>query len=355
MIVVKENDANIGEILRILESGGLVVFPCETVYGIGCDCLSLAAVKRLTEYKQRPPGKPYAIMAANKEMAEEYVIINQTAENLYDKFLPGPLTIISTGKHKTATGVESGTGTLGVRIPNYAFMQELIYKFGRPITATSANASYKKRPYSINDILDNISRKQKNLIDLIIDAGTLPHNEPSTVIDTTLDDAVTLRQGDIVLSPNCEVLSRSEEDTRNTGKELWQKYEKHAGARAIVFGLEGSLGAGKTQFTKGLARAMGIVDEIISPSFNLELEYKIPNPKSQPKLIHIDAWRMQGGQELRELGLQKLINDKSVIVIEWADRVAGEIRKYDEEAVVVWVRIMYTEKENERIINWGVV
>lgn len=354
MIAVKEKDANIDEIIKILESGGLVVFPCETVYGIGCDCLNTDAVKKLTEYKLRPLGKPYAIMASNKNMARKYVTINQTAENLYDKFLPGPLTIISTGKHKTAIGVESGTGTLGVRIPDYQFLLKLITKFGRPIVATSANASYKKRPYAVTDILENISDKQKNLIDLIIDAGELPRNEPSTVIDTTLDDLLVLRQGEVVLTDKSQVLSRSEENTRNIGKELWQKYEKHAGQRAIVFALEGPMGAGKTQFTKGLARAMGIEEEIVSPTYSLELQYQIQNNKSA-LLTHIDAWRMQRGQELEGLGLQRLINDKSVIVIEWADRVAGEIRKYDEEAVIIWVRIKYAKKENERLINWGVI
>ena len=225
---------------------------------------------------------------------------------------------------------------------------------GKPITATSANASYQKRPYKISDIWDNISNKQKGLLSLAIDAGELPHNEPSTVIDTTLDDPVVLRQGELVLSTKFEVLSRSEENTRNIGKELWQKYEKHAGQRAIVFALEGPMGAGKTHFIKGLGRAMGIKEEIISPTFNLELVYQLPSlPVAQ--FNHMDAWRMQDGQELENLGFRGLINDKSVMAIEWADRVADTIRKYNEEAVVVWVKIEYGEKENERRISWGVL
>ncbi len=355
MNIIKEKGAEIGDIIEVLKNGGLVIFPCETVYGAAVDCTNSEAVKKLNKYKQRPLGKPYAIMCSDQKMAEEYVELNQSAKNLYKRFLPGPVTVISRVKEykELAAGIVSENGTLGVRIPNYLFMIKLIKVFGRPIVATSANASYQRRPYKIADILDNISDKQKKLIDLIIDAGELPHNEPSTVIDTTMDDQIVLRQGEIVIGHQSLVISRCEENTRNIGKELWQKYEKHAGQRAIVFALEGPMGAGKTQFTKGLAKAMGIKEEVISPTFNLNIQYSISS--IQFKLEHIDAWRMQDGQELEELGLKGLINDKSVIAIEWADRVADTIRKYNEEAVVVWIRIEYGDRDRERKISWGVI
>lgn len=282
---------NLGLVIQTLEAGGLVIFPCETVYGVAVDSQNEAAVKKLNKYKERPFGKPYAIMCASLEMAEKYVELNDAARNLYKTFLPGPVTVVSNGKGEVAPGIESETGTLGVRIPDYKNMLNLIAKFGRPIVATSANASYQKRPYKISDILENISEKQKSLIDLIIDVGELPKNEPSTVIDTTLDDVVVLRQGEIKLKDKNEVLSRSEENTQNIGKELWQKYESYKGKRAMVFALEGEMGAGKTQFTKGLARAMGIAELVTSPTFALENEYMIPD--SRFMLHHIDAWRME--------------------------------------------------------------
>lgn len=234
---IKEGPKALSEAAQTLKSGGIVVFPCETVYGVAVDCLNAEAVRKLTFYKERPLGKPYAIMCSNQKMAEEYVELNKTAKNLYKKFLPGPVTVISKGKHKVAPGIESETGTLGVRIPDYKFMLKLIEKFGRPIVATSANASYKKRPYQISDILNNLSDKQKGLIDLIIDSGELPPNDPSTVIDTTLDEPVTLRQGEIKFKEKNEVLSRSEENTQNIGKELLQKYQCYLGKRPIIFAL----------------------------------------------------------------------------------------------------------------------
>jgi L-threonylcarbamoyladenylate synthase len=350
MKTIKENNAAIELAIEILKNGGLVIFPCETVYGIAVDCLNAKAVEKLNSYKERPFGKPYAIMCSDQKMAEEYVILNKTAEDLYKTFLPGPVTVISKGKQKMAPGIESEAGTLGVRIPDYPFMISLIKKFGRPIVATSANASYQRRPYKISDILENISAKQKKLIDLIIDAGELPHNEPSTVIDTTLDDPVVLRQGEIKLKDKNEILSRSEENTQNLGKELWHKYESYKGKRAIVFALEGPMGAGKTIFTKGLAKAMGITELVTSPTFAIENEYQ----NKKERLFHFDAWRLEKSDELKALGFEDLIKGKMVISIEWAERVADEIRKFDEEAVVIWIKIEFGKRENERLISWGI-
>ena len=354
MIIKNINAVKIDEIVEVLSSGGLTILPTETVYGAMVLATNTKAVNKLTKYKKRPFGKPYSIAVNNPKMAEQYVVLNNTAKNLYKTYLPGPVTIISKGRHKVAIGVESETGTLGIRIPDYPFVINIIEKLGKPVTATSANASYQKRPYKIEDILENLSNKQKMLIDLIVDAGELPHNEPSTVIDTTLDDLVILRQGDIKLKRKNEILSRSEENTKNLAKELWQKYEHYREKRAIIFALEGPMGAGKTQFTKGLALAMGIKEEVVSPTYDLELSYK--SRVSNYQLIHIDAWRMEEPSELKELGFTKRITDKSVVAIEWADRVFDEIRKYNDEAIIIWVKIKYppTEGENERLISWGV-
>lgn len=194
MKIVKKENLNINEIIKTLKSGGLIVYPTETMYGIGADATNTKAIKKLSPYKKRPFGKPYSIAVSNQRMAKEYIYLNKTGKNLYKSFLPGPMTVVSWGKHKVAPGVESENGTLGIRIPNYPLVLEIVKKFGKPITATSANQSYQKRPYKISDILENISVRQKKLIDLIIDAGELPHNEPSTVVDTTLDDLTILRR-----------------------------------------------------------------------------------------------------------------------------------------------------------------
>ena len=356
MKFVKSKNIDINEVVKVLKQGGLVVYPTETLYGIGADATNTIAIEKLTKYKNRPFGKPYSIAVTGQKMAEEYVELNDSAKNLYKEFLPGPLTIISKGRHKVAPGVESEDGTLGIRIPDYKLVIDIVQKFGKPITSTSANASYKKRPYKASDILENISDRQKKLIDLIIDAGTLPIREPSTVVDTTFDEGVTLRQGEIKFSDKNEILSQSEENTQNLAKEIWQKYEMHKSRRAIVFALQGEMGAGKTIFTKGLARGMGITDLVTSPTFALENEYQT----GRDKLYHLDAWRMEKTDELRALGFEALIKNKSVISIEWAERVSDTIREFDDEAIIIWVKIEFLpaqadgKTENERKISWGI-
>jgi len=133
---------------------------------------------------------------------------------------------------------------------------------------------------------------------------------------------------------------------------LWQKYQEFAGKRAIIFALEGQMGAGKTQFVKGLAKTMGIREEITSPSYDLLSDYRLQT--ADYRLIHIDTWRMlKASEETKSLKFERLIGDKSVIAIEWADRVSELIRSYSEDAIIVWVKISYGKSETERLIIWG--
>jgi len=347
MRVVKENNKAINIVVDYLSQGKLVFMATETVYIAAVDATNSEAVLKLIAFKNRPFGKPFSVGVTDIKMAKKYATLNETATKLYQRFLPGPVTVVSKGKNTVSAGVEAENGTLGIRIPNYPFFLKVVNKFKKPITTTSANASYKRRPYKISDILDNISEKQKNLIDLIIDAGELPHNEPSTVIDTTLDDEpIILRQGEIKLKGKNEVLSRNEEGTENIAKELWQKYEDFKGIRAIVFCLEGEMGVGKTVFVKGLARAMGITEKVTSPSYDLLNNYG--------NLNHIDTWRMLNpNKEIQEIGSYELIKDKSVVVIEWADRAVDEIRKYADDAIIIWVKIKYGKGINDRLVSWG--
>jgi L-threonylcarbamoyladenylate synthase len=353
MKIIRENNNAVGIAVKSLEEGGLVIMPTETLYGAMVDATNPKAVDKLITYKNRPLGKPFSVAVNNIEMAKDYIHINKTAEGLYKKYLPGPLTIVSKGKGKVAKGIESERGTLGIRIPKYDLVVKVIEKIGKPVTATSANASYRKRPYKVSDILDNLSAKQKSLIDLIIDAGELPRNEPSTVIDTTYDDPIVLRQGEIILKDKKEVVSLSEEDTKNIAKDLWQGYEDLKGKRAIIFALEGEMGVGKTHFTKGLAKAMGVIEEVISPTFILENEYD--TEKEKALLIHIDTWRMHNAEELLELGFNKRILEKKVMAIEWAEKVGNIIREFDEEAIIIWIKIIYGKNKNERFISWGTI
>lgn len=146
-----------------------------------------------------------------------------------------------------------------------------------------------------------------------------------------------------------EFVSKSEKDTFVLAEKLWGEYGKFLGSKAIVFALEGEMGAGKTQFTKGLAMAMGLKDQVISPTFVLEAEY------GGGKLIHIDAWRMKDEDEMKGIGFGERVNKKQVIVVEWAEKVKGVIEKLGNKVVVVWVKFEYGENINARIVNWKIL
>ncbi|HEX9817471.1 MAG TPA: L-threonylcarbamoyladenylate synthase, partial [Patescibacteria group bacterium] len=251
--------------VTVLRGGGLVIYPTETVYGVGVEATNPEAVKKLLKYKSRREGKPLSIAVSNQAMAEQYVQLNEQARALYRQFLPGPYTIISQGLGRVTVGVESEFGTLGVRIPDYPLITELVQKLGKPITATSANASGKKRPYSLADLFDHLSAKQKSLIDLVIDVGELPKNEPSVVIDTTLSTPLTMRgsftQADRVF------ITHSDQETRQLAGKLMLKYWDRAQNQGLLIALNGELGAGKTVFTQGVGQFLQVAEPVSSPTY----------------------------------------------------------------------------------------
>lgn len=357
MQIIKVNETTQEEIIRsaceVLASGGLVVYPTETTYGIGVDATNPEAVAKLLAYKTRREGKPLSIAVPDLKMAEQYVEVNEQAHQLYANFLPGPITVVSMSKGNVAPGVASERGTLGVRIPDYPLIREIVAAYGKPVTATSANASYKKRPYKISDIFDNISEKQKNLIDLVLDAGELPHNEPSTVVDTTLEQPTVLRQGDIKLTDAITVTTHSEQETQQLGATLAQQYRHYINEKALIFALVGEMGAGKTQLSKGIASTLGVNQPITSPTFTISREYGLTVGDQPQQFVHIDTWRLFSEAEFLELGFAQMIDNLAIISIEWADKVIDVLAQYSDEAKIIWVKMEYGQTENERNITYS--
>lgn len=313
----------------VLQSGGLVLYPTETVYGVGVDATNPVAVQKLLAYKSRREGKPLSIAVANQAMAANYVELNEQAKILYSQFLPGPVTIVSFAKNNVAPGVASEFNTLGVRIPDYPLITQLVQSLGKPITATSANASGKKRPYTIADVLDRLSNHQKQLIDLIIDAGTLPPNPPSTVIDTTLSTPLTMRQGAIAIDsagqPGTTTTyhSNSDQETKDIAGRLLLKHYETMKQTGLVIGLDGELGAGKTVFTKGIGNFLRIPETINSPTYSYYQEYPYQREHQTGTLFHADVWKIDSQAEFELLELPALIKPGSVLVVEWWHQIAA--------------------------------
>lgn len=318
----------IDRIVKTLSKGGLVIFPTETTYGAGVDATNQSAVDKLLNYKTRREGKPLSIAVPNEELAKEFVELNQSAQRIYNTFLPGPFTVVSKSKGKTAKGVESEFGTLGVRIPDYDLVLDFLKAYGKPVTATSANASGKRRPYKIDDILDNLSKKQKNLIDLIVDVGELPHNKPSTIIDTTMSAPMTLRQGDHDVEESVKIedtevdfISKSEKETKDIAKRLILKNWNQVKEKGLVIGLDGDLGVGKTIFTKGLAEFLQIDDIITSPTYSYVNEYDYERHKFKGKMYHLDVWKISSKEELVRLDFFEIIRPGNVVIVEWWNQI----------------------------------
>lgn len=338
------------EAVAVLRSGGLIIFPTETTYGLGADATNPKAIDKLLAYKARRAGKALSLAVADQEMAEQYVELNDTARRLYREFLPGPVTVISLGKHRVAPGVESEQGTLGVRLPDYPLVREIARKLGRPMTATSANASNQKRPYAVADILATTSHKQQTFIDLVLDAGELPHNEPSTVIDTTLDSLSVVRQGTTPFTSTESFTSASESETRELGRKIIRRYKNSLTLRPVVFALEGEMGAGKTQLVKGMAQELGIVETITSPTYTLQHEYQCVVEGQTLPFVHIDAWRLTSAQDLLDLGWKKALEDNGIIAIEWAGTQPEIIHSLAKNALVVWMKLEYASQPDTRTI-----
>ncbi len=360
MKIVKTQNTTTEEIVKraaaVLSQGGLVIYPTETVYGVGVDVTNEAAVAKLLSYKSRREGKPLSMAVADEVMASEYVELNEQARALYAQFMPGPITVVSKSKGLVAEDVASEFGNLGVRIPDYPLVRQLVRAFGRPVTATSANASGRKRPYQVSDILANLSEKQKSLIDLIIDAGELPKNEPSTVIDTTLSTPVTLRGGELAerkLVPEAEadyvLTSGSEEETKSIAGRILLKNWDMVKQTGLVIGLEGPLGAGKTVFAKGVAEFLGIKENITSPTYTYLEEYGFQRHQTTGQFYHLDMWKVESQAELERLRVTELLQPNNVLAIEWYSQVEPWLTPVMTKLNLPAIKVQIKDSEAEQV------
>lgn len=352
MNIIQLTESNVAEVIATanatLADGGLVIYPTETCYGIGVDATNQKAVDTLLQYKSKRKDKPLSVAVTGEEMAAQYVEINDTARNIYTNLLPGPITVVSRSLGKLADGVESSMGTQGIRVSSHPFVAQWVANYGLPITSTSANASYKKTPYAIDDILNNISDKQKALVSLIINAGELPRRKPSTVIDTTLDNIYIMRQGGLEIDGNRAFLSYSLEDTEKFVNEVFEEIADAVGTRTIVFLLQGDLGAGKTHTTKYIAEKIGVTDVVTSPTYTICKQYNAEYNRAPMLLQHMDTYRLFEPEEIDDLRPEEIFAAPNVVVIEWANKVAEYIQKYTTDAVIIKVNYVVLNETTRR-------
>lgn len=182
--------------VAVLRAGGIVLYPTDTLYGLGADALSDEAVAKICKIKEREEKKPIHAVVADMAMAAEYGEVHDYARMLAEQFLPGPLTLVLAKKTGVNTGIAQHIDTFGIRIPNHGFCLELAHAFGKPYTTTSANIAGAENNRSVDAILEQL-QDHAGLIDLVVDAGELAVSEPSTVVDVSKPEPVIVREGAI--------------------------------------------------------------------------------------------------------------------------------------------------------------
>jgi L-threonylcarbamoyladenylate synthase len=193
----------INQAVKVLISGGLIVYPTDTAYGLGGNALNENSIRKIYELKNRNFSKPTHVIIKDWKMLEKLTYPNTSAKILYNNFLPGPLTIILKRKNIIPDILTSGLNTLGVRIPKCGVTKLLSELSGIPYTTPSANRTGGKTPYSINEVFKELDTKK---IDLIIDCGILPESKPSTLVDLTQKPFRILREGPVIKSQIEKVL-----------------------------------------------------------------------------------------------------------------------------------------------------
>jgi len=170
----------------VLRKGGVIVYPTETVYGLGADIFNKEAVEKVYKLKGRGFDKPLSI-AMRREDIDEFAFVSDTQLAELELSLPGPVTIVA--KKKKVPDWITNTDFVGIRVPDHPDAYELVSRFG-PITSTSANKAGGKAPIRVEDIPNRILDK----VDCIVDAGETHYKQGSTVIKVT-DSIEILREG----------------------------------------------------------------------------------------------------------------------------------------------------------------
>jgi tRNA threonylcarbamoyl adenosine modification protein (Sua5/YciO/YrdC/YwlC family) len=180
----------IGKVVEELKQGGVIAYPTDTVYGIGCDIFSKSAVERIYRIKGRDKKKPLSFICEDLKHISQYAFVGDNAYRIMRRLIPGPYTFILKATKLVPKVMLTKRETVGIRVPDAEICRMLVNELGHPIVTTSANVS--------NDAIisdpEEIEKKMGKLLDIVIDGGPLPQ-EPSTMIDLTGDAPVIVREG----------------------------------------------------------------------------------------------------------------------------------------------------------------
>jgi tRNA threonylcarbamoyl adenosine modification protein (Sua5/YciO/YrdC/YwlC family) len=188
------NYKEINKVIEILKKGGIIIYPTDSVYGMGCDVFNRKAVDRIVKLKGiKLENARFSIICHDLSQCSEYARpISNRIFKLMKKNLPGPFTFILNANNKLPDLFHSKKKTVGVRIPNNKILLAIVQEFGSPLLTTSVHDDDEIIEYTTDPEL--IHENFKDKVDLVIDGG-YGHNTPSTIVDCTGDEPVIVRQG----------------------------------------------------------------------------------------------------------------------------------------------------------------
>jgi len=202
MEVLEATDDAVRRAAVIIRQGGVVVYPTETVYGLGCDPVDVDAARRICIIKGRA-DKPLPVACADIEAVKRIVHFSPAAERIAAQFWPGPLMLVLPAKVEYSIWITHGGSTLGVRVPDHAVARRLAKLSGGAVVSTSANKSGEPPPTSARAAMEQLGGE----VDLVLDGGPSPLTQPSTVLDLSGEQAWILRRGPITAEQLREALA----------------------------------------------------------------------------------------------------------------------------------------------------
>jgi tRNA threonylcarbamoyl adenosine modification protein (Sua5/YciO/YrdC/YwlC family) len=174
----------IRKVVEVLDQGGLIIYPTDTFYGIGCDLFNKKSIKRIYQLKRRPLAKPFSFVCADLKDISVYAQVSNHAYRIMKRSLPGPYTFVLEGTRLVPKLMLTRRRTVGIRVPNNKICLAIVKGLGRPIISTSVHLD---EPSVIHDTYSS-------LVEMVIDGGVISH-EPSTVVSLIDDRPEVIREG----------------------------------------------------------------------------------------------------------------------------------------------------------------
>ncbi|TAK97044.1 threonylcarbamoyl-AMP synthase [Patescibacteria group bacterium] len=200
-------DAQIAEAVEALRAGKIIVYPTDTLYGLGCDALNERAVKMVQKIKKSVLGKPLSVMVKSVEEIMKYAFLSAKHKEVLNELLPGAFTFIMPGAKKLSEVVIGDTGTVGIRVPDNIVTRNLLEHFENPIITTSVSiggAEPLNDPFKIVDAFSG----EKYLPDMLLDAGRIKDAHPSIVVDLSTSRPRILRTSTMGVQETLALLTK---------------------------------------------------------------------------------------------------------------------------------------------------